>query len=70
MMENKKKRKAEEYRMEKEITIKVPEATLRTIKKAAEKKNVETENAIRLILNEWAMRERIANSIAEMKKDR
>ncbi len=56
--------------MDKEITIAVQSETMKEIEAAAREKDMGAENMIRLILNEWALKQKLVNSLAEMKKDR
>ena len=56
--------------MDKEITISVQSETMKEIEAAAREKDMGAENMIRLILNEWALKQKLVNSLAEMKKDR
>lgn len=57
-------------KMDKEITITVQSETMKEIEAAAREKDMGTENMIRLILNEWALKQKLVSSLAEMKKDR
>ena len=54
----------------KEIRIDLLAETMKILEEGATEQGIELQAFIQLILNEWALRKRLVNSIAGTKKDR